>query len=343
MTTLAPISSSESDLKRFRTPSATRAGRAPSSERFASALRALSPGRAPVPRGLMETMNEEHRGRDPLISTGRGGAGNIVRELSCGPDELAGERGRELRDRSVDRATHSGRGGAGNIRSPSRDPKSQAICEMQEDALQDALIAERRGRAENQTFTTGRGGAGNIENRSRSRSEAREPSNPNMNSPLARVGSSSRTRNGREESRNRGFHAGRGGYGNITEEATEEELARRRQEELYEAQVKKKYEEGEPASLKTTGRGGAGSVVQDLAPVDFDTLSLEEREARDKFYQDEVKQPIRGGRGGAGNIVQREERGRESNHHHTASTGSVFGSMLRSLSRAARGEKEPTK
>jgi hypothetical protein len=72
---------------------------------------------------------------------------------------------------------------------------------------------------------------------------------PNPASPLARVGSSSRTRGGREESRTRGFHAGRGGYGNITEEATEEELARRAQEDLYEAQVKKKYEEGEPPAL----------------------------------------------------------------------------------------------
>ncbi|GMK58808.1 hypothetical protein CspeluHIS016_0602500 [Cutaneotrichosporon spelunceum] len=333
MATLAPVSSSESDLKRFRTPSATRS-RAPSSERFASALRALSPGRASVPRGLMETMNEEHRGRD-LISTGRGGAGNIVRELSCGPDELelAGERGRELRDRSVDRATHAGRGGAGNIRSPSRDPMSEAISEAQEDALQDALIAERRGRPENQTFTTGRGGAGNIDARSRSRSAVPEPVH---HSPLARIGSSSLTRNGREESRTRGFHAGRGGYGNITEEADEEELARRRQDELYEAEVKRKYEEGEPAALKTTGRGGAGSVVPDLAPVDLNTLSLEEREARDKFYRDEGKPPMRGGRGGAGNIAQREDRGRESNH---ASAGpGVFGSMLRSLSRAARGE-----
>lgn len=52
-------------------------------------------------------MNEEPRGRDPLISTGRGGAGNIVRELSRGPDDaLAGvERGREIRDRSVDRVS----------------------------------------------------------------------------------------------------------------------------------------------------------------------------------------------------------------------------------------------
>lgn len=41
---------------------------------------------------------------------------------------------------------------------------------------------------------------------------------------------------------------------------------------------------------------------------------------------------------GAGNIVQREDRGRDGNGHaHTSSTGGVFGSMLRSLSRATRG------
>lgn len=56
-------------------------------------------------------MSEEPtRGRDPLISTGRGGAGNLVREISQGPDDaLAGiERGRELRERSVDRVSGVG-------------------------------------------------------------------------------------------------------------------------------------------------------------------------------------------------------------------------------------------
>ncbi len=48
---------------------------------------------------------------------------------------------------------------------------------------------------------------------------------------------------------------------------------------------------------KTTGRGGAGSVAQDLAPIDLEKLTLEEREARDKFYKDDAKQPMRGGRG----------------------------------------------
>lgn len=51
-------------------------------------------------------MSEEHRGRDPLISTGRGGAGNHVRSISRGPEEAAGaERGRELREPSVERVS----------------------------------------------------------------------------------------------------------------------------------------------------------------------------------------------------------------------------------------------
>lgn len=125
---------------------------------------------------------------------------------------------------------------------------------MQEDALQDALIAERRGRQENAAFTTGRGGAGNIANdsRSRSRSAVREPManrEASQSPAIARVASNSRTRAGRDESRTRGFHAGRGGYGNITEEATDEELARRAQEDIYEAAVKRRYEAEEPAHL----------------------------------------------------------------------------------------------
>lgn len=44
-------------------------------------------------------------------------------------------------------------------------------------------------------------------------------------------------------------HSGRGGYGNITEEATEEDYARREQQQLYENEVKKKYESGEAGHL----------------------------------------------------------------------------------------------
>lgn len=50
----------------------------------------------------------EERGRDQRISTGRGGAGNLVRSLSRGPDPdviPGAERGRELRDPSVERVS----------------------------------------------------------------------------------------------------------------------------------------------------------------------------------------------------------------------------------------------
>lgn len=50
----------------------------------------------------------EERGRDQRISTGRGGAGNLVRSLSTGPDPdiiPGGERGRELRDPSLERVS----------------------------------------------------------------------------------------------------------------------------------------------------------------------------------------------------------------------------------------------
>lgn len=52
-------------------------------------------------------MSEEPRGRDPLISTGRGGAGNHVRSISRGPDDsIAGaERGREIREQSAERVS----------------------------------------------------------------------------------------------------------------------------------------------------------------------------------------------------------------------------------------------
>lgn len=193
----------------------------------------------------------EERGRDQRISTGRGGAGNLVRSLSRGPDPdviPGAERGRELRDPSVERVsamsvspadsqvTHAGRGGAGNIRSPSRDPKRSAIEEANEDALQEQLIAERRGREADLPTSSGRGGAGNITSaasRSRSRSAVRE-----ANSSPARIREASRTRLGPT-------HAGRGGYGNITEDIAEEDLERRAQEQRYEQEVRRKYEEEE--------------------------------------------------------------------------------------------------
>jgi hypothetical protein len=135
-------------------------------------------------------------------------------------------------------ATHAGRGGAGNIRSPSRDPTRNRLDEAQEDALQEKLIAERRGRQADAPFSSGRGGAGNISDvnsRSRSRSAAR-------GEPAPRETSTTRAGNGLNR-----YSSGRGGYGNIAEEKGEDDLLKLAQEQRYEAEVKRKYDEGEAA------------------------------------------------------------------------------------------------
>jgi hypothetical protein len=74
--------------------------------------------------------------------------------------------------------------------------------------------------------------------------------------------------------------------------------------------------------------------------VDLSTLSIEEREASIKIHNNETP-VMRGGRGGAGNIrtgatppspgAADDDRGRNAG-------AGVFGSMLRSLSRATRGD-----
>lgn len=70
-------------------------------------------------------MSTEHRGRDPVVrdacntlyvrltsqvSTGRGGAGNLIRSPSRGVDpevQVGAERGRSARDQSLDRVRPS--------------------------------------------------------------------------------------------------------------------------------------------------------------------------------------------------------------------------------------------
>jgi hypothetical protein len=173
------------------------------------------------------------------VSTGRGGAGNLIRSPSRGVDpdvQVGAERGRSVRDQSLDRVStvrcplsttnqqviHSGRGGAGNIRSPSRNPTERIAEEKAEDDLQDRLIAESRGRQTDAQFSTGRGGAGNISrSKSRSRSAVRGPTTPQAAG---------------------GVHAsGRGGFGNIEE--TRESMDEEKREALarYEREVLAKH------------------------------------------------------------------------------------------------------
>jgi len=109
------------------------------------------------------------RGRD-LASVGRGGAGNIVKEDSAskGIDRAidGDERGRDVEPR-VTTTSHAGRGGQGNIRSPSREPKTDAEVREYE---QEVLRKNREKREANVSY--GRGGSGNI---SQSRSRSRDP------------------------------------------------------------------------------------------------------------------------------------------------------------------------
>jgi len=133
------------------------------------------------------------RGREPVYSSGRGGAGNIrpgsasrgpASQPGRGPDDFSPARGRELVDRREE-VTTTGRGGAGNIRSQSRDSSA---------AIQGDILLERQHTKEReasnveQIYSTGRGGAGNM---SRSRSRSREPSlhaPANALSPVVRAG-----------------------------------------------------------------------------------------------------------------------------------------------------------
>lgn len=65
----------------------------------------------------------------PLVSTGRGGAGNIrAASRTRGPEETSEgelEAREKSRERSRERGHAAGRGGAGNFRSASRDPAAR--------------------------------------------------------------------------------------------------------------------------------------------------------------------------------------------------------------------------
>jgi len=261
-------------------------------------------------------MSTEQRGRDPVVSTGRGGAGNLIRSPSRGVDpdvQVGAERGRSARDQSLDRVIHSGRGGAGNIRSPSRNPSERIAEERAEEDLQDRLIAESRGRQTDANFSTGRGGAGNISrSKSRSRSAVRGPSTPQATGTV---------------------HAsGRGGFGNIEE--TRESMDEEKREAMakYEREVVAKHKAENGGKPVMTGKGGMGNYAQPGA--DVSNQSLQEREAYAKVHAHDKGQST--GRGGGGNFHGAGERGR------VASGGDkpgVFGNIVRSLSRAAGRDK----
>ncbi|KAK8847536.1 hypothetical protein IAR55_005394 [Kwoniella newhampshirensis] len=289
----------------------------------------------------------EERGRQPIISTGRGGAGNLVNKLESpnrgiDPSVAPGaERGRELSPHPVgDLVTHSGRGGAGNIRPSSHSRTREDLSrEAKEEALQEKLIADRRGRQAEGAFSTGRGGVGNI-SRSKSRSRSavrdtslrREGSQPPVLAPAVHA-------------------SGRGGFGNISEERgdsidLEKEAARKRYEDGVIAQHH--TDELKHPHPVSTGKGGAGNVYTPSATdhIDMSALTLEEREAYAKVHSHDREHWLNTGRGGAGNMIppsasaskehspagHDHERGREHK-------GGLINNVMRSISRAAGREK----
>ncbi|QRV89572.1 hypothetical protein RhiJN_17590 [Ceratobasidium sp. AG-Ba] len=192
--------------------------------------RVLSPDRSRADQQDQSPTSQDRsrsRGRE-FQSTGRGGAGNMVRSesVSRGRDEgVAGEeRGREILPSN--RVTHTGRGGAGNIRSPSRDPEG----DIREMSREHEIIENHRKIEEGQIHSTGRGGFGNMD---RSRSRSREP--------------------------NRVVHSsGRGGFGNIAAGDGRDLADLEEEERVHHAHV---------PEFHSSGRGGAGNVVAGGGPA----------------------------------------------------------------------------
>ncbi|EIW71146.1 hypothetical protein M231_01781 [Tremella mesenterica] len=264
----------------------------------------------------MPGQDSEDRGRQPIVSTGRGGVGNLVRSASRGidPEVKPGyERGREITpsEHPVDHVTHAGRGGAGNIRSPSREPGVRN-AEADETAYENKLVAEVRGRQIDEPFSTGRGGVGNISrSKSRSRSAVRE---------------------------HHEVSHGRGGFGNISEEDQALEGGKEKEKDGLEGEVVVKHHHAEENKPHTFGKGGAGNLIphEPHETVDPSTLNAEEREAHAKIHAQEHGHFTPTGRGGAGNfhpVDGHEERGRD------AHKGGLLGKIGRSLSRATGREK----
>jgi len=118
---------------------------------------------------------ERGRGRhvdgDFLVSTGRGGAGNIRASSKTRAPDTVEPGAEEARERSRERSRErgfgvvGGRGGAGNFRSASRAPEDRIKEEREhEEAKEQERIAhEKRAVGDaNHLKSHGRGGAGNI-------------------------------------------------------------------------------------------------------------------------------------------------------------------------------------
>jgi len=110
-----------------------------------------------------------HKDGDYIVSTGRGGAGNLRAASRTRAADAAEPSEEELRERSRERSRErglvGGRGGAGNFRSPSKQPadRIRERIEEEEIAKEERAAQEKRAAEEVKHYHShGRGGAGNI-------------------------------------------------------------------------------------------------------------------------------------------------------------------------------------
>lgn len=204
----------------------------------------------------MSDDRSQSRGREALLSTGRGGFGNIRATSesrdrpSSGPDDFSVTRGRE----PVANPTtiySTGRGGAGNLRSPSReggrvpDKHEREVIEQYTASHGEAPVSHGRGglgnisgsrsRSRDQSRTriaTGRGGAGNIR-------EGADGYDANAADEIERRKLESKVVDGPHST-------GRGGIANITEQE--------------EPDVERPIHSATSNERVSTGRGGAGNI-----------------------------------------------------------------------------------
>jgi hypothetical protein len=210
----------------------------------------------------------QSRGREGLISSGRGGAGNIrpaSREPAVargkGPDDLSPSRGREL-PVIGDSFTHSGKGGAGNVRTPSRDAAGERKY------VEGVEKYAREHHDPNAPISTGIGGYGNV---TRSPAASRSPS---------RTQDSNRT----------SLHTfGHGGAGNVAVGDVHGDGNLTIQEEQ---EVREHHQEN---AVHSSGRGGAANIGALASP----NQKVENAEIHQHHHQPHHHSS---GRGGAGNI-----------------------------------------
>ncbi|KZP20938.1 hypothetical protein FIBSPDRAFT_931954 [Athelia psychrophila] len=269
----------------------------------------VSRGRDGAPANTTNVIRDTtpSRGRD-LISTGRGGAGNIVRSPSrdFDPDSKGHVNSAEV----ASRALSTGRGGASNIRGPSasRDSPTHGRTDgangVDKDSVEyerEVLARHREAEARKGVQSTGRGGAGNIlpsHTPSPHRSTSRSRAPPTVHS------------------------TGRGGAGNLLaggpNDAALEQL-----DEHERLGVRHSVD-----AVHSAGRGG----LANLAPGPQDDLEGHRHHPKGQSHLESS------GRGGAGNILHRSREGRGGSRDREGKDQDAGAGAVRAGSRERLGK-----